>query len=130
MVLPLGFFEFFGFQGILILAVLGVLLYGERLPEVAASFGKQLLHLKKAVQGIRDEIESVTRDTTHTLDRSIEHVQDSLYEETTAPKFEPPPAEPDASGPVATGQVVEGPVAESHASLAGSASDKHHDSGV
>ena len=121
MVLPLGFFEFFGFQGILILAVLGVLLYGERLPEVAASFGKQLMHLKKAVQGIRDELEATARDTTHSLNRSIDCVQDSLYEETTAPKFEPPPAEPGPS--VAVGSVAPGPVAESHASLAGPQSD-------
>ena len=63
MVLPLGFLEFFGLQGLLILAILGVLLYGERLPEVAASLGKQLLHLKKAVQGIRDEIESAAFET-------------------------------------------------------------------
>ena len=113
MVLPLAFLEFFGLQGILILAVLGVLLYGERLPEVAASVGRQLLQFKKAMQGIRDEIESVARDTTYSVNRSIERGQDSLTEEATAPKFEPP-AEPAAGGSVA----------ESHESLEGPPSDK------
>ena len=67
MLLPLAFFDFFGFQGILILAILGVLLYGERLPEVAASLGKQFMQLKKSVQGIRNEIESVAFDAKHSV---------------------------------------------------------------
>jgi len=116
MVLPLGFLEFFGLQGFLILAILGVLLYGERLPEVAASFGKQILRLKKSVQDIRNEIESTVRDTTHSMNQSVDHGQDSVYEEATAPKFEPPPAEPEK--PVANGFV-----AESHASHTGPSSD-------
>lgn len=117
MVLPLAFLEFFGLQGFLILAILGVLLYGERLPEVAASFGKQLLHLKKAVQGIRDEIESTVRDTTHSVNRSIERDQYSMYEEATAPKFEPPPAE--SVEPAASGSA-----AQPYESLAAPPSDK------
>ena len=75
MVLPLAFFEFFGLQGFLILAILGVLLYGERLPEVAASLGKQLMHLKKSVHGIRNEIESVAFDAKHSVTRSMEQVR-------------------------------------------------------
>ena len=103
MVLPPGFLDFFGLQGFLILAILGVLLYGERLPEVAASFGKQLMHLKKTVQGIRNEIESAAFDAKHSVARSMEHADDSFREEATAPKFDPPPAEPvageSAAGP-------------------------------
>ena len=55
MVLPLAFWSSFGSR-VSVLAVLGVLLYGERLPEVAGSFAKQFMQLKKSVQGIRDEI--------------------------------------------------------------------------
>jgi sec-independent protein translocase protein TatA len=113
MVLPLAF-ELFGFQGILILAILGVLLYGERLPEVAASVGKQLLHLKKAVQGIRDEIESTALDTKRSMNGTVDRVQDSYHEEATAPKFEPPSAEP----------VVGDAVAQSHQSPAVPPADK------
>ena len=94
MVLPLAFLSFLGSRAFCILAVLGVLLYGERLPEVAAKFGKQFMQLKKSVQGIRNEIESVAFDAKHAVDRSMEKADDSAREEATAPKFEPPPAEP------------------------------------
>jgi len=92
--LPLAFLDFFGIQGFLILAILGVLLYGERLPEVAASLGKQLVQLKKSFQGIRSEIESVAFDAKHAVAQSMEKTDDFCREEATAPKFEPPPAEP------------------------------------
>ncbi len=101
MLLPLAFFDFFGIQGFLILAILGVLLYGERLPEVAASLGKQLMQLKKSMQGIRNEIEAVAFDAQHSVARSMEKTDDGAREEATAPKFEPPPAEPPTSGSIA-----------------------------
>ena len=68
--LPLAFGDIFGLQGFLLLAILGVLLYGERLPEVAAKFGRQLMHLKKAAQAVRSEIESVATDTQHSISRN------------------------------------------------------------
>jgi len=92
--LPLGFFEFFGFQGFLNLGILGVLLYGERLPEVAAGLGRQLMQLKKAADAMRNEIESVASDAKSTVSRSMERAEETSREEATAPKFEPPPAEP------------------------------------
>ncbi len=103
MLLPLAFLDFLGIQGFLILAILGVLLYGERLPEVAASLGKQFMELKKNMQGIRNEIESVAFDAKHSIARSMEKTEDVVHEEATAPKFEPPPAEPDGGRPVAQG---------------------------
>jgi Sec-independent protein translocase protein TatA len=89
-------------------------LYGERLPEVAASLGKQLIQLKKSFQGIRSEIESVAFDAKHAVVRSMETADDSAREEATAPKFEPPPAE----------LAVSETVAEAHASLIALPTDK------
>jgi Sec-independent protein translocase protein TatA len=91
--LPLAFLDIFGLQGFLLLAILGVLLYGERLPEVAAKFGKQLMHLKKAAQAVRSEIESVATDATYDVKQGLDRTIDAVREEATAPKFEPPPAE-------------------------------------
>ncbi len=93
MILPLGFFDFLGLQWIIPLAILGVLLYGERLPEVAAKFGGQLMQLKKAAQAVRSEIESVATDTKYGVTQGLERTADTAHEEATAPKFEPPPAE-------------------------------------
>jgi sec-independent protein translocase protein TatA len=89
----LAFLDFLGVQGFLILAILGLLLYGERLPEVAASLGKQLVQLKKSMEGIRNEIQSVAFDAKNTITNSIESSEDYAREEATAPKFEPPPYE-------------------------------------
>ncbi len=66
--LPLAF-DFLSPSTMLILAVLAVLLYGERLPEVDATWGKQFIELKKSLQGIRDQFEEVTREVTTTMDR-------------------------------------------------------------
>jgi sec-independent protein translocase protein TatA len=93
MLLPLGFLEFLGLQGILTLAIVGLLLYGERLPEVAASFAKQFVELKRSFQGIRNELESVVFDVKHSVEHGLEKADDLPHEDATAPKFEPPPAE-------------------------------------
>jgi sec-independent protein translocase protein TatA len=97
MTMPLAFLDIFGLQGFLLLAILGVLLYGERLPEVAASFGRQLMHLRKAAESVRNEITSVATDAKQTVAGGLEKVDESFREEATAPKFEPPPAEPAAA---------------------------------
>ena len=41
-----------------ILGAIAVLLFGERLPEVARSMGKQLVQYKRAIQGIREQVTS------------------------------------------------------------------------
>ncbi|MFO0809340.1 MAG: twin-arginine translocase TatA/TatE family subunit [Gemmataceae bacterium] len=48
----------FGLGGteMLILLVLGVLLFGKRLPEVGRSLGKGLMEFKKGIAGIEDEV--------------------------------------------------------------------------
>jgi Sec-independent protein translocase protein TatA len=92
-VLPLAFLDVLGLQWFLLLAILGVLLYGERLPEVAAKFGQQLMQLKKAAQSVRNEIESVASDAKYSVARGLEKADERDREEPTAPKFEPPPEE-------------------------------------
>jgi sec-independent protein translocase protein TatA len=94
--LPLAF-DFLSPTTMLILAVLAVLLYGERLPEVARGLGKQFIELKKSLQGIRDQFDEVTREVTTTMDRSLPRAELTMDREApTAPKFEPPPSEPAA----------------------------------
>ena len=61
--------------------------------------GRQLMQLKKSMQGIRNEIESVAFDAKHSVTRSMERADDMVREEATAPKFEPPPSEPAVSAP-------------------------------
>ena len=82
----------FGFESpttMLILGALAVLLFGERLPDVARSIGKGLLEVRKGVRDIQNEIESAVKSTTSSTP-SPRYQEPEDREETTAPKFEPP----------------------------------------
>jgi sec-independent protein translocase protein TatA len=84
--------NFFGLGGmeILILVILGVLLFGRKLPEVGRSLGKGIVEFKKGLKGLEDEVEgtSVTRaDTPAEAPRPPQRVV------TTAPKFEDEPTD-------------------------------------
>lgn len=134
MVLPLAFFDVLGLQWFIILAILGVLLYGERLPEVAAKFGRQLMQLKKAAQSVRDEIESVANDAKYSVARGLENAGERDREEPTAPKFEPPPEEfpnlPAAGAASAEPQLANGRPALSVAEAARQRQPMEQQSGV
>jgi sec-independent protein translocase protein TatA len=49
------------FGGLLILGVLAVLLFGERLPEVARTVGKSLMEFKKMMSGFENEIRDAVK---------------------------------------------------------------------
>jgi len=86
----------------LILGVIAVLLFGKRLPEVGRSLGKGLMEFKRGLNEIEREIQSAgevgSLSSSHDLgyDGSSQSSPDD-YTESTAPKFEPPPAE--SAGP-------------------------------
>ena len=44
-----------------ILIILGVLLFGKRLPEVGRSLGKGMMEFKRGLQGIEDEVQGHLR---------------------------------------------------------------------
>ena len=91
-----------------IVGALGVLLFGERLPEVSRKVGKHLMDLKKGVQEIQDQVTSAidaagttsaTSRSSHNSTSSTEDGNQITYEEdleeheeASAPKFEPPPS--------------------------------------
>ena len=80
----------------LVLGILAVLLFGSRLPEMGRSIGRGLMEFKKGLSGIEEEIRSATQTNPPprrtTAQRTFNPLDDR--EESTAPKFEPPPAEP------------------------------------
>ncbi len=79
-----GFFNL-GTQEILILLVIGVLLFGRRLPEVGRYLGKGIVEFKKGIKGIEDDVDgTLTRQDAAPLEapRPPQRVT------TTAPKFE------------------------------------------
>ena len=86
---PLAFFTP-GPMEMLIIGGIAVLLFGKRLPEVGRSLGKGIVEFKKGIRGIEDELETASSGNSQVSHDSS--VPD--YEETAAPKFEPPSSEP------------------------------------
>jgi len=54
----LGLFQQFGWAEITILLVIGVVIFGKRLPEVGRNFGKSIVEFKKGIKGVGDEIDA------------------------------------------------------------------------
>ena len=48
----------FGWMEVTALLIIGVLIFGKRLPEVGRNFGKSIVEFKKGVKGIHDEIDA------------------------------------------------------------------------
>lgn len=84
-----------GPQETILIAVLGILLFGKKLPEVGRSIGKGIVEFKKGLRGVEDEIRSANVDTpiVRTSARPIPHrAADAV--EVDAPKFVPPTSPP------------------------------------
>lgn len=77
----------------IVIGVLAVLLFGNRLPDIAKSAGKAITDFKKGMNGIEDDVHTATRasSTSSSSSRVSRSIEDR--EEVSTPKFEPPPAE-------------------------------------
>jgi sec-independent protein translocase protein TatA len=53
---PLAF-QMPGFGEMLLIAAIGLLIFGKRLPEVGKSLGKGIVEFKKGLKGIEDDVE-------------------------------------------------------------------------
>jgi len=53
----------------IILLVLGLLIFGKRLPEVGRSLGRGIVEFKKGIHGIEDEIDEETRSRPRMTDQ-------------------------------------------------------------
>ncbi|MGH7129827.1 MAG: twin-arginine translocase TatA/TatE family subunit [Planctomycetaceae bacterium] len=98
--LPVPAFLPFGspsFSELAIILVIGLLLFGKKLPDVARSLGKGLIEFKRGVQGIENEVNTASYSARSTpgssKSRPVPEEEDH-EPEMTAPKFEPPAAGP------------------------------------
>ena len=83
-------FAFFNFstQEIIIILVIGVLLFGRRLPEVGRYLGKGFVEFKKGMKGLEDELENSYTPNTNRQEPTIEPPRPPQRVSTTAPKFD------------------------------------------
>lgn len=66
--LTLAFLGPIGWQELLILAVIGVLIFGKRLPEVGRSIGKGIVEFKKGLAGVDEEVEAAVNARNNHID--------------------------------------------------------------
>jgi sec-independent protein translocase protein TatA len=78
-----------GPQEMLVLLVLGVLLFGRKLPEVGRYLGKGIVEFKKGIKGLEDEVD--TPSVPRQEPASLEPPRPPQRVATTAPKFEDAP---------------------------------------
>ena len=80
----------------LVIAALGLLIFGKRLPEVGRSLGKGIVEFKRGLKGVQDEVTQVDEN----IDEP-KRLPDPATTEASKPKFDP-----------YTGKPIEEPVAE------------------
>jgi len=81
-----------GWTEMMILGVIGLLLFGKRLPEVARNLGKGMMEFKRGMYDIQEDVTSAANNRTSSSQSRPIPVDER--EEATAPKFEPPKYEP------------------------------------
>jgi sec-independent protein translocase protein TatA len=88
---PLFAFFNLGTPEILILLIIGVLLFGRRLPEVGRYLGKGIVEFKKGLKGLEDEVSDSTASAMRTPaepQQQLEQPRPPQRVAATAPKFE------------------------------------------
>ena len=83
-----GFIEL-GPTQLIIILVIGVLVFGRKLPEVGRYLGKGIVEFKKGMKGLEDEIDSSTSARVEAP--ALEQPRPPQRVMTTAPKFEDAP---------------------------------------
>jgi sec-independent protein translocase protein TatA len=77
-----------GPQELLVLLIIGVLLFGRKLPEVGRYLGKGIVEFKKGIKGLEDEFDSSAAAAPRQEPTSVEQPRPPQRITTTAPKFE------------------------------------------
>ncbi len=74
---------------IVVLVVLGVLLFGRKLPEIGKSMGKTIVEFKKGMKGVEDDLEGLDRMPSQAPAQPVnEPMRPPQRVAATAPKFE------------------------------------------
>jgi sec-independent protein translocase protein TatA len=82
-------FDLFQPTHLIFLLVIGILIFGKRLPETFRSLGKGLHEFKKGLRGLEDDVEGAVRQEPYQPpERTIEPPRPPQRVATNVPKFE------------------------------------------
>jgi sec-independent protein translocase protein TatA len=81
----------------IVILIVGVLLFGRRLPEVGRYLGKGIVEFKKGLKGIEDDVESVSHAPAQQNYQQPEPPKPPQRIAASAPKFQEPAAAPAAT---------------------------------
>jgi len=84
----------------IVLLVIGLLIFGRRLPEVGRSLGKGIVEFKKGIKGIEDDIEDASSATASA--KLPDAQSPKLTEQATAPESTPATGESAETDPYRT----------------------------
>lgn len=78
-----------GYQEMLVILIVGLLIFGRRLPEVGKALGRTIVEFRKGVQDLKSQIDleqelDEVRSTVHDFKRSVEAPE--VFEEITDPE--------------------------------------------
>ncbi len=74
-----------GMQEMVILAVIGVLIFGRKLPEVGRYLGKGIVEFKKGIRGIEDDVDIAS---TSSSSQQVDQPKAPQKMSPSTPKFE------------------------------------------
>jgi sec-independent protein translocase protein TatA len=80
-----------GGQEMIILLIIGVLLFGRKLPEVGRYLGKGIVEFKRGIKGLEDEVDTSMSSTQRHEPAPLEQPRPPQRVMATAPKFEDSP---------------------------------------
>ena len=90
----MSLFAFFGLgpAEIAVLAVIAVLLFGRKLPEMGKYLGKSIIEFKKGMRGLEEGVDDYSSTPTAHQPAQSEAIRPPQRVAATAPKFEDTPA--------------------------------------
>ena len=90
-----AFLNQLGLTEIIVLAVIGILLFGRKLPEISKYLGKSIIEFKKGMRGLEDNLDGDYTSNAHQPSahpQPTEAIRPPQRVVATAPKFEDAPA--------------------------------------
>jgi sec-independent protein translocase protein TatA len=89
-----------GFQEMLIVGVIAILLFGKNLPDVARTMGKYYRDFRKGLNDLHSQIDfNDSYNSTPARAKPRKTYAEDDYEDVSAPRFVPPPEEPPVDPP-------------------------------